>query len=160
LYDVHGTVVGSIYGSPASGTGLVLATLNGERVAIPFGFGNLSGNGQVMGPELTLGTTGYLAYTAPGCSGNPYIINGWSYPGATKPSAIYQYGLNYAVYMPRSTAPGPQLVTWASVLYAGPPNGGGAPMNPTCYASSGQGYGYVDMDGPISPSWLYPFSVQ
>jgi hypothetical protein len=160
LLDANNTVVGSVYGTPSSGSGLVLATLNGERVAIPYGFGNLSGTGQILGPEITLGTTGYLAFIAPGCTGNPYIINGWSYPGATRPSVVYQYGRNYAVYMPRSLGTGPQLITWASVLYAGPPNGPTGPMNPVCYASSGQGYGYIDPDMPISPSWLFPFSVQ
>jgi hypothetical protein len=155
LYDAHGTIVGTIYG-PGSGGGLVVAKINGERIIIPFGWGNPGS----PGPELGLGTTGYVAFTSSDCSGTPYIVNGWSmYPGASKPSALYQAsGGGFVVYVPSTTTT--QTFNSGSVYYGGPPYGSNSNV-PTCYLSQNNNVQGIPVDAaPISLNWSYPFSVQ
>jgi hypothetical protein len=156
IIDANGSAVGSVYGGPTSGSGYALVPINSDRIAVQFNFGDLDVNGQIQGPELTLTSTGYLAYPLPGCGGTPYIMNSWV-AGATKPSVVYNYGPQFVVYMPMFH-PSAQLISIASVLYPGRPDG--AHSSPSCLASSGQGYGYVADSGPMYMSWTYPFSVQ
>jgi hypothetical protein len=155
LYDVHGSIVGSIYGpANASGTGLVVVHLNSDRIIVPFGFAN-PGN---PGADLALGTTGYLAYASTNCSGTPYIVSGWgNYPGASKPSAIYQSGGGFVIYVSNTTTP--QTLNSGSVYYGGPPWGSNS-MAPSCYASSGTPQGFPVDVAPYNVSWAAPFSLQ
>ena len=157
LYDAHGTIVGSLYGTGnTSGQGLVVAKINGERVIVPFGWGN-PGN---PGPDLGLGTTGYVAFTSSDCSGTPYIVNGWSmYPGASKPSALYQStDGGFVIYIPSTTTT--QTFDSGSVYYGGPPYGSNSNV-PTCYLSQNSNVQGVPVDtAPISLNWSYPFSLQ
>jgi len=155
VVDSVGTVVGSLYGtSNASGTLLAVARVGSERIIVPFGWEN-AGN---PGPNLSLGTTGYLAYAASDCSGTPYIVYGWSnYPGATKPSAIFQSGNGAVLYVSGATTT--QTLNTGSVYYGGPPWGSSS-TSPACYVSSGTPQVYPVDTAPISLNWIGPFSLQ
>jgi hypothetical protein len=159
LIDGNGTVVGTLYGAPAAGgIGYALASVNGERLAIPFGFGFVDSNGQIQNEHLGLGGGGYLAFTDSGCAGQPYIVDGWI-PGASKPSAIYRYGQQYMLYTPAYSVYS-NTITVGSVLKPGAA-WDSAPSSPTCEAGAGQHVvGYVaDWQGR-SVNWTYPFSVR
>jgi hypothetical protein len=156
LIDANQTVVGTVVGlSPSTGTGYAVASVDGERLAIPFGFGFIDSNGQTQGPELTLTTGGaHVAYTDPYCSTQPLIVNGWL-PVATKPSVVYRQGSRYAVYV----ALGNRFswgITEASKWVPAPDNG--TLGWPTCEPSSGQSIGYPAQQAPLN--WAFPLSLQ
>jgi len=159
LVDANGTVVGTIYGpGNTSGSGLVLARINNERIVIPFGWANFDQSGQLQGPEINLGTIGYLGYESSDCSGQAYVIGGWgSTPGASKPSAIFQSGAQFTIYI--ADAVTPVQVSTHSVLYPGPPNGSGSNA-PQCYLSSNDVQAVPVDTVPVALNWAYPFSVQ
>src|SRR6185312_4871362 len=129
------TVIGTVFGAPSGGIGYALASLNGERLAIPFGFGFVDSNGQIQNADLGLGGGGYLAFTDASCTAGPYIVDGWI-PGATKPSAIYRYGQQYMLYMPQSYSIYSDRITVGSVLKPAP-MWGNASLFPTCEPGSG-----------------------
>jgi len=155
IVDGSGTSVGSVYGATnTAGMVLAVAKINNERLIVPFGWANPS----EPSPDLGLGTTGYLAFASSDCSGTPYIVSGWgSYPGATKPSAIFQSGTGVVVYVSGATSP--QTLNTGSVYYGGPPWGSSS-MTPACYVSSGTPQVYPVDTAPISLNWTAPFSLQ
>ena len=156
LVDVNGVVVGPVYGSSAyATTGNALATVNGERIVIPFGFGNIDQmSGAVIGPELTLLTTSArLVFMTNNCTGTPYVANGWSYPGATKPSVLYRNGPQYLLYIPDTTMP--QYVNALSTLQPGQANN-----PPYCDAySPGYQWAVPVNTFPTATNWMYPFTI-
>ena len=156
LVDANGVVVGPVYGSSAyATTGNALATVNGERVVIPFGFGNIDQmSGNVIGPELTLLTSSArLIFMSNNCTGTPYVANGWTYPGATKPSVLYRNGSQYLLYIPDTTIP--QYVLTLSTLQPGQGNN-----PPYCDAySSGNQWAVPVNTFPTTTNWMYPFTI-
>lgn len=154
LVDSYGNVVGAIYGTTnTSGMILALVKANNERLLVPFGWANAGS----PSPQLMLGTTGYLAFASSDCSGTPYIVSGWGpYPGASKPSAIFQAAGGAVIYVSGGTA---QTLNTGSVYYGGPPWGSNS-MTPACYVSSGTPQVYPVDTAPINVDWMAPFSVQ
>ena len=158
LFDGQNTVLGTLFGAPNNGVGYALVPFNGERLAIPFGFGFVDSNGQIQNAELGLGGGGYVAYTDASCTNGPYIVDGWI-PGATKPSAVYRYGQQYMLYTPTYTVYS-NRITVGSVLKPGTAWGGVASF-PTCELGSGQDVvGYNADAQPLITNWVYPFSVR
>jgi hypothetical protein len=161
LVDANGTVVGSIYGEGYGwGSGLVLARVSGERIIIPFGFANKDENtGEIVGPEISLGSTGILVYESNDCSGQAYIMDGFgSAPGASKPSALFQSNGQFTLYLARATHA--QTVNFASWIMGGPQN---SPVSeePGCdYLVSGAAHAFPVDTPPVALNWVSPFSVQ
>jgi len=161
LIDANGTVVGSIYGEGYGwGSGLVLARVGGERIIIPFGFANRDeSSGAIVGPEINLGSTGFLVYESNDCSGQAYIMYGFgSAPGASKPSALFQSNGQFTLYMAMTTHA--QSVNFASWFMGGPQNSP-VPGEPGCEQFvSGAAQAFPVDTAPIALNWVPPFSVQ
>jgi hypothetical protein len=154
-------VVGTVYGEGYGwGQGLVLARVSGERIIIPFGFGNREENGPtILGPEIRLGTTGILVYESNDCSGQAYIMDGFgSAPGASKPSAVFQSNGQFTFYFAKTTSAQP--VAFASWLFPGPQNSD-VSEEPGCDPfASGNTLAFPVDTAPVTVNWSYPFSVQ
>ena len=160
LVDANGVVVGTVYGSNAYyGGGLVLSRVNGEKVLLSMWFANRDVDTRaIQGPELDLGNTGSLAFESADCTGPAYIVHNWSFPGASKPSALYKtIDGNYQIYIPSQTIP--NYINFNSTFLASPANGGVA-SEPYCEESNFWDDGVLADLPPIALTWKYPFSVQ
>jgi len=164
LYDANGTIVGSVFGggSITYGQGLALAPVNGERLAIPYIFGNRDGNGNVMGPELNLAKSGDVYFTSSDCSGTPYVYEGFLSPGTSKPFAILQSDSQYVIYLANTTIP--VQINGGSLLMAGytsrDMDGNIVTTPASCYTTSMSVWAVPVSNPPIYPNWVYPFSIQ
>ena len=123
LLDANGTAVGTIYGPGNTwGAVFVLATIGTERIVLPFGWSNNDETGNVAGPELNVGTLGWVSYESTDCSGQPYVARDWGpAPGSTKPAAIFQAGSHFQIFLGDPTVP--MTIDVHSIYYPGPPGG-------------------------------------
>lgn len=161
LVDANGNAIGTVYGSgyPYS-SGVAVAHIGDERIGVEFSWSNVDQNNQPQGPELRISSppNGIVVFESSDCTGPAYLDGGWgTYPGATKPSVIYQLGNQHVIYVGATTRETVITYSWLSSY------GSDWQSSPTpvCNVDNGsERFVYPVAGQPIVMDWAYPFSVQ
>jgi hypothetical protein len=160
LLDANGVVVGAVYGSGYPyASGVAVAHIGNERIGVEFSWGNVDDYNLPTGPELRIGSLAGVEFETANCTGQAYLdAAAWGvFPGASKPSVIYQIESQHEIYIGEPTR---VPVTINSYLSDTDDNGAHLTMPRCVTAAYGEELAFAVNGAPVVMNWAYPFSVQ